>query len=211
MCRLLTYSFRWLLLIVMMIVSMNIRAQHVAVKNNLAYDATLTPNIGLEFGVAPRWTLGLNAGYNPWWHHATSNPFPFALGTARGESDRSQWRHLLVAPEARYWFCSTFAGHFIGFRALYMHYNIGNVKLPMGLYSSLREKRRQGDAVAGGVFYGYSWLLSTRWSLEAEAGVDVGYTWYKEYDCTHCGTYYGKDDKPFLKPKIGLNIIYNIK
>ena len=65
--------------------------------------------------------------------------------------------------------------------------------------------------MAVGAFYGYSWILSPHWSIEAEGGLDVGYTWFKNYDCAHCGTYYGRDRKPFVMPKIGLNIVYNIK
>ena len=53
----------------------------------------------------------------------------------------------------------------------------------------------------------------TRFSLvrTPEGGVDVGYTKYKEYECTHCGDYYGKEKKAFAVPKVGINIIYNIK
>ena len=98
-----------------------------------------------------------------------------------------KWRHLLVDWEMKRWF------------------------FPLGLYPSIKNERRQGDFVAVGAFYGYSWILSPHWSLEALAGVDVGYTWYKRYDCVHCGEYYGKDHKPFLMPKLGINIVYNIK
>ena len=172
------------------------KAQTLAVKNNLLYDAALTPNLGLELRIAPRWTLGLNGGYMPWPQHSAR---------------RTKWKHLLIAPEARYWFCQTFAGHFIGFNAVYSHFNAGHLRLPFGLYPSLKHQRKQGDMVAAGAFWGYSWILSPRWSFEVEAGADVGYAWFKNYDCAHCGTYIGKDDKPFVMPKLGVNVIYNIK
>ena len=195
-----------------MCVSLGAGAQKLAVKNNLLYDMVQTPNIGFEAAVAKRWTVGINVGYNPWWHHANSNNiFPFGKGYARAKDDRIQWRHLLVAPEARYWLCSPFAGHFVGGRAFYSHFNMGNVKFPFGLYPSLKGIRRQGDAIALGAFYGYSWPLSTRWSLEAEAGIDVGYAWFKNYNCAHCGAYINKQSKPFVAPKIGINAVYLIK
>lgn len=170
-------------------------SQTVVLKNNLLYDATLTPNIGIEVKLSNRWTAGLNVGYQPW---------PFSDKTER------KLRHLLIAPEARYWFCDVFSGWFIGANAFYSHYNLSKVNL-LGLYPSLKNRRRQGDAFAAGVFAGHSWILSPRWSIEAEAGVDVGHAKYKEYECAHCGEYYGEDKKPFLAPKVGINIIYNIK
>ena len=158
------------------------------------------------------WTIGLNFGYNPWWHHADGgHTFPFGKGEARATDDRVQWRHFIIAPEARYWFCSVFAGHFIGFNAMATCFNQGNVKYPFGLYPSLKDSRRQGKAFGIGAFYGYSWILSPHWSIEAEAGVDVGFAHFKEYNCSHCGAFLRKDTKPFVAPKVGINAVYNLK
>ena len=41
-------------------------AQRLAVKSNLLYDITSTINLGVEYEVAPRWTLEMSANYNPW-------------------------------------------------------------------------------------------------------------------------------------------------
>ena len=32
-------------------------------------------------------------------------------------------------PEARYWLCAPFSGHFIGANLMYSHYNAGGIKL----------------------------------------------------------------------------------
>ena len=37
------------------------KAQKVALKSNLLYDATTTMNLGLEFGLARKWTLKTSA------------------------------------------------------------------------------------------------------------------------------------------------------
>ena len=42
------------------------KAQKVALKSNLLYDATTTMNLGLEFGLARKWTLDVPVNYNPW-------------------------------------------------------------------------------------------------------------------------------------------------
>ena len=87
---------------------------------------------------------------------------------------------------------------------------MGNIKFPFGLYKSVRDRRLQGDLVALGGKYGYSWIMARDWRIEAEAGVAVGYAWFKEYDCAVCGSYYGKDDRIFLLPQLGINVVYII-
>ena len=101
----------------------------VAIKNNLLYDAALTPNLGVEFRLPGQqhWTAALNVGYSP-----------FKLGT---DTER-RWRHVLVMPEMRYWFCEAFARHFLGVNVVYSHYNASKLKLP--LYST-EDFRDQGD------------------------------------------------------------------
>ena len=41
-------------------------AQQVAVKTNLLYDATTTPNIGMEIGTGKKHTFQVFYGLNPW-------------------------------------------------------------------------------------------------------------------------------------------------
>ena len=75
-------------------------AQNVALKTNLPYAAAASANLGLEVGLAPRWTLDISGNYMPW---------KFYNGLLR--------KHAFVQPEARYWFCDRFSGHFIGVHA----------------------------------------------------------------------------------------------
>lgn len=48
-------------------------AQETAVKTNLLYDATTTMNLGVEFGLSPKWTLDVSGNYNPWTFSKNSN------------------------------------------------------------------------------------------------------------------------------------------
>ena len=41
-------------------------AQRLAVKSNLLYDITSTINLGVEYEVAPRWTLEMSANFISW-------------------------------------------------------------------------------------------------------------------------------------------------
>lgn len=172
-------------------------AQKVAVKTNLLYDATSTINLGTEFGLSPKWTLDVSANYNPWTY-----------------SNNKKWKHWLVQPEARYWFCNKMMGHFIGFHAIAGSYNIGNVNADFKFlgtdFSKLKDYRYEGWFVGAGVAYGYSWVLSKHWNLEA--GLGVGYTYSKsdKFECASCGEKL-EDDKPhhYVGPtKAALNLVY---
>ena len=168
----------------------------VAMRTNLLYDATLSPNLGVDVRVDSTWTVGLLAGMNAWDIDKEKN---------------KKWRHMLFSFRARkYVNDSVFHKGYFEADAIYSHFNVGNVKFPLGLYKTVRERRLQGDLLALGGKYGYSWILSRDWRIEAEAGVAIGYAWFKEYDCPHCGTYYGKDDRIFLLPQLGVNIVYII-
>ncbi len=187
-------------------------AQTLALRNNLLYDATLTPNIGAELRIDSAWTAGVNIGLNAW---------------DIDKSKNKKWRHFLIAPNIRRYFghksdkpaSSSLWGipadasrhiSYLELDAIFSHFNVGNTKIPFGLYKSIQDRRLQGDLFALGGKYGYSWILSRDWRLEAEAGIAIGYAWFKEYDCDHCGTFYGKGDRIFLLPQLGINVVYII-
>ena len=189
-------------LLLLSLIILRSSAQTLALRTNLLYDATLSPNLGVEVRLAESWTAGINAGFNAWDIDKQKN---------------KKWRHLLVAPNIRHYFGQKgdtlfrrYKGHYLEMDAIYSHFNVGNVKFPFGLYKSVRDRRLQGDLLALGGKYGYAWILARDWRVEAEAGVAVGYAWFEEYDCDHCGTYYGKGDRIFLLPQLGINVVYII-
>lgn len=149
-------------------------AQDVALKTNLINDIALSPNIGVEVGLAPKWTLDMTAEMNLW------------------KVDDRSWKHLYFQPEARYWFCQRFSGHFIGFHALGGIYNFGKLNLPFNMLGSnlkeLKDKRYQGWAAGAGVVYGYAWPLHKHWNIEAALGIGWLYTRFDSYPCQICGT-----------------------
>ena len=105
-------------------------AQKVAVKTNIPYWATTTPNLGFEFGLGARTTLDISGGYNFW--------------TLNREANR-KIKHFVVMPEVRWWLCERFNGHFFGLHAGYTEYNISNVRIPFRPASS-KDHRYQGWA-----------------------------------------------------------------
>lgn len=55
-----------LLAIVITGASHTTKAQDMALKTNLLSDAVLNPNIGIEVGLAPKWTLDVIGQFNAW-------------------------------------------------------------------------------------------------------------------------------------------------
>ena len=172
------------------------QAQVFALRNNLLYDATLTPNLGVDVRVDSLWTIGGVVGLNAWDINKSTN---------------KKWRHLLVAPNVRRWLGdSLFHKSYVEGDLIYSHFNVGNTKIPFGLYKGVKERRLQGDLFALGGKYGYSWIMARHWRIEAEAGIAIGYAWFKEYDCPTCGSYLGNGDRIFLLPQLGINVVYII-
>ena len=171
-------------------------AQSFALRNNLLYDATLTPNIGADIRLDSLWTLGAVVGINAWDVDKEKN---------------KKWRHLLIEPNVRRWLNRTpFSKSYIEGDLIYSHFNVGNTRIPFSLYDAVKEKRLQGNLFALGGKYGYSWILARHWRVEAEAGIAIGYAWFKEYECATCGQQLGNGDRIFLLPQLGINVVYII-
>lgn len=149
-------------------------AQDVSVKTNIIGDALLSPNLGVEVGLAPRWTIDVTGEVNAW------------------TVDDHKWKHWFVRPEARYWLCQRFAGHFFGVHAIAGQYNIGNIGTNFSFlgtdFSNLRDKRYQGWGAGAGIAYGYAWPVAKHWNIEAEFGFGWIYTRFDSYPCAECGT-----------------------
>ena len=170
-------------------------AQQLAVKTNLLYDATTTPNLGLEMGMGRKHSMQLYYGLNPWKFDSTGGDKYF--------------KHWMLSPEYRYWFCHRFQGSFLGVHALGGEFDAANVKLPFGMYKSLRDHRFEGWYVGGGATYGYQWVLSRHWNIETSVGVGAIYAKYKEFECGQCGRQTGDDETVYVGPtKAVLSLLY---
>lgn len=109
-------------------------AQKVAVKSNLLYDATATFNLGVEFGLARKWTLDVPVNLNPWKFN-----------------DGTRLRHWGVQPEVRYWFCERFRRTFIGLHAHYADFNVGNFPDWSFISENMKQNRYEGYLYGAGI------------------------------------------------------------
>ena len=95
----------------------DVHAQQVTISNNLLYDAWLTPNLRVGLRMSPHWSAGLTGGFRPWPTNDETTP---------------KWRHLLISPDLRYWTDSVNVHHFFGVNLIYSHFNVAEVKFPLG-------------------------------------------------------------------------------
>lgn len=171
------------------------RSQEVTIKTNLAYWATTTPNLGMEFALGKKSTLEISGGFNP---------FEF--------SDNKRFKHWLVQPEYRWWFCETFNGHFLGVHAHGAQFNVGGWDIPIGRLDVFKDKRYEGYLYGGGLSYGYQWVLSNRWNFEFNIGAGYARIHYNEYPCKDCGTKQDEGNYNYWGvTKAELSFIYIIK
>lgn len=157
---------------ILLVAAPTVSAQ-VALKTNILSDATLSPDLGLEFPLHKRWSMDISGNINAW----TVN--------------EHHWRHWIVQPELRYWLCERYTGHFFGLHVFGGQYNVGNLDMNFSFlgtdFSKLKDSRYQGWYGGAGVAYGYTWILGRHWSMEAELGIGWSYTRYDRYRCVDCG------------------------
>ena len=172
-------------------------AQVVGIKSNLLYDATASPSLGIEVGLAPRFTLDVSGSLNLWnW------------------KNNMKWKHWMVQPELRYWTCQRFAGHFFALHGLGGQFNFGNIKNNIRFlgtdFSVLSNERYEGWAVGAGLGYGYALPLGKHWNLEFEVGAGAIYSVANGYECDVCNRPTATDVR-ILRPaltKAAISIVY---
>ena len=156
-------------------------SQDFALKTNALYWAATTPNIGIEAALSHKVTLDVGAAYNPWTF-----------------CDDKKMRFWLVQPEVRYWLCEKFEGHFFG---LHLH--------GAQYFGGFTDKRYDGYLAGGGLTYGYDWILSPHWNLEAAVGVGYARLWYKESDRITCLKCYENKTADYIGlTKLAVTFVY---
>lgn len=182
------------------------KAQRVAVKNNLAYDALLTPNLSLEAKMGKRLTADLQAG---------ANFFFYTKDTQSPQYKSQKWSHWMLQPGVRYWTCEAFNGFFIGAHALGGQANVGEVSIPFILQNKnnvMKDHRYEANFVGGGLSIGYQWAFAPRWSLDFEVGGGYARIWYDKYPCATCGKRISEGVADYVGPtKASLSLVFFLK
>ena len=161
--------------------AIGMKAQDVALKTNGLYWLATTPNVGVEFATSRKVTVELMGAYNPWTF-----------------KDDKKMRFWLAQPEVKYWLCEKFEGHYLG---LHLH--------GAQFFGGFSEKRYDGYLAGGGISYGYDWILSPHWNIEATIGIGYARLWYKESPRIYCEKCFENKHKNYFGPtKAAVSLIY---
>lgn len=171
--------------------------QNVGLKTNILSDAFYNPSLGVEVSVAPRWSIDISGQVNFW-----------------NLSHDRKWKHWLAQPEARYWFCQAFDGHFLGAHLVGGQYNLGGIHVPLHFLGTdlrkLQDDRYQGWMTGIGIGYGYSWTITKHFNIEAEIGIGYVFSKYDIFECAGCGRKKetGKTHNYVGPTKAAINAVY---
>ena len=173
------------------VVSLSVKAQMVALNTDLAMDALMAPSLGMEIVTGNKTTFGVNFLY-AW--------------KAMGKNIEA----TVIQPEFRYYLSNRpVHGIFMGIGAIGGRYNI-----------EWKNKNYRGDAVGGGVTFGYVYNITRRLSLDFHAGYGAIYYNQKE---NFINSHYDDDSREYgitkanahgyylLPTRIGLSISYVLK
>lgn len=152
-------------LVLAAILAVPLCAQTVSVRTNIVHGVALTPNLSVETGLGMKTSLNLLGAYN--WFEFSGN---------------KRWKHWLIQPEGRWWFCERFNGSFVGVHLHGGEFSVGGV----GPFKILKKYRHEGWFYGAGVSYGHQWMLSNRFAFELELGVGYARIIYDRYPCEDC-------------------------
>ena len=185
-----------ILFVGILLIPMFLSAQKIAIKNNMVWDATLSPNLAIELKLSDKTTLDA---------YSAINPFDFG--------DGKRFKHWFVQPEFRWWLCESFNASYFGLHAHGGTFLLNKLNLPFGLRKELKDHRYEGYFYGAGVSYGYQWILNTRWAFEASVGIGYARFIYDVYDCDYCSAtkLESRKENYFGPTKLALSFIYFIK
>ncbi len=174
-----------LVVILLMMTSMAVNAQMLALKTNALMDVAMIPNLGLEVATGNRTSLCAN-GFVSW------NIYGMKAKTYG------------FIPEFRYWLSgNTFSKLFIGAGATLAHYDL-----------TAAGTNYYGSTYGVGLNVGYDKWLSKRFSVEFHAGVGMYYFHHArtgEHDILPDNIEYNASGWTVLPYNIGISFVYIIK
>ena len=156
-----------------------------AIKTNVAYLAATVANLGVEFRVAPHFSVDIPVLYSP---YTVAQDYRLRL--------------LAVQPELRYWLREPMQGHFFG-----VHLNVGAFNIAV----DSKNRYQSPDGFYGvGLSYGYTLPLSRHWAAEFTLGAGYVHTKYDVYYNIPNGACYekGQSYNYWGLTKVGIGLMY---
>lgn len=148
-----------------------------------------TINAEASVAVSQKFSLHVGAELNPWTWSSDNVEKQFQL------RQNSYWGGV------RWWPWHVYSGWWLGMDGRYSMYNLGGV---------IKRETEEGDAYGGGIYGGYSIMLSDMWNLDLGLGAWGGWKRYTTYACPRCGVILEKGQKVFIIPdvRVAIQIVF---
>ncbi len=138
-----------------------------------------TLNAEASVAVSRHCSVHGGAELNPWTWNAKDAEKQFQ------QRQNSYWGGL------RWWPWHVYSGWWAGVDGRYTVYNGGGIK---------SRETEEGDALGGGLYGGYAFMLSDNWNLDLGVGIWGGWKKYTAYACPVCGVITDQGQKGFFLP-----------
>ena len=162
------------------LVSIPVRAQKLSVSTNLLdYACLATLNAEFSYAFSRHWSLVADARYNPFTFREDEPARQFQL------------RQQSYAAGVRLWPWHIWSGWWFASKVRWQEYNQGGI---------VSRQTKEGDRIGGGLYAGYSHMLTPHLNLEFGLGVWSGADFYKVYSCQTCGLTVDQGNKFFVLP-----------
>lgn len=135
-----------ILTLLLFVLSIECKAQRIAVSTNAVQWGMLSPNMNVEFSLSRHSTISFEAAACPW-----------------NINEKYSVSHLSISPDYKYWFTMPFFGHFAGANLLYSSYR--------QIKDSIE---KTGNIVALGATYGYAFIINKRLNIVPTIGLGAG-------------------------------------
>lgn len=156
--------------------------------NLLGYVQLGTMNLDCSLAVARRTTLDAGIRYNPFVFYKDDPTKQF------------QCRQQSCSLGFRYWPWHAYSGWWFSGKLRYQEYSTGGLSKPY-LW--------EGDRMGGGIYCGYSHMLSSHLNMEFGVGCWMGMDVYNKYECVYCGPFVDSGRDVFVRPDdIMISLVY---
>ena len=145
----------------------------------LGYARLGTMNVDASYAVSRRCSIVAGARYNP---------FTFRKGDIEKQFQARQQSYSIGA---RLWPWHIWSGWWFAGKLRYQEYNEGGI---------VSRKTTEGDRIGGGLYAGYTHMLSSHFNIELGIGLWTGMDRFRQYDCPVCGHIVDSGNKLFLLP-----------
>ena len=223
-----------LLLFLLAVTPQSVRAQMFAIKTDLVKDLFLTPDIGIDFVVGERLTLGFEAFETGMATHAldywiqpekTWKVNPFWMSKLISGKESGSYEMAGFYPELKYWFNGRpFTRQYVGVVGLFSTHNF-TYPTPYGTYDgsdyteTTKDGYFHGDGLGLGLSFGHVISLNKHWNIEFEGG--FGFIHYRqkqyfegdanEWEYTNLNVESNSKGYLLMPLKLGVSLVYVIR